>query len=235
MNAPPHGAPWTTELAYRMCHLFMLKLVGTTVLTTLFFVAYFQLLRHPAYPVATMPLTPLDALVAFRPEAIFPYLSLWIYIGIGPGMQRDFRSLASCGSWMVAMCAAGLAIFHFWPTAVPPTAFDASGFFGFQLLQGIDAAGNACPSMHVAAAMFTVVRIERVLRGIGAPRALRAVNLIWFVAIAWSTLATRQHVVLDVAGGAMLGIVFALPSLRWKPRAHRISSNSGPTRKEKPS
>ncbi|MGI4777455.1 MAG: phosphatase PAP2 family protein [Janthinobacterium lividum] len=218
MNAPPADALWTTELVYRMRHLFTLKLVGTTVLITLFFVAYFQLLRHPAYPVATMPLTALDRLVPFRPEALFPYLSLWLYVGIGPGMQRDLAELLACGLWMVAMCVTGLAIFHFWPTAVPPMGLDASGFFGFQLLQGVDAAGNACPSMHVAAAMFTVIRIAHVLRGIGAPRALRTLNVLWFVAIAWSTLATRQHVALDAAGGALLGILFALSSLHRRRR-----------------
>lgn len=216
-----------------MRHLFTLKLIGTTALITLFFVAYFQLLRHPAYPVATMPLTALDRLVPFRPEALFPYLSLWLYVGIGPGMQRNLAELVACGLWMVAMCVAGLGIFHFWPTAVPPMGFDASGFFGFQLLQGVDAAGNACPSMHVAAAMFTVIRIAHVLRGIGAPLALRAINVLWFVAIAWSTLATRQHVALDAAGGAILGILFALPSLHWRPGARGISSNSRATQKEK--
>ena len=221
MKAPSPGGPWQNELVYRMRHLFALKLFGTTALTTLFFVAYFQLLRHPLHPVATMPLTVLDALIPFRPEALFPYLSLWLYIGIGPGMQRDFPALASCGLWMVAMCMTGLGIFLFWPTAVPPTGFDASG--------------NACPSMHVATAVFTAIRIAHVLRGIGAPRALRAVNVAWLVAIVWSTLATRQHVALDAAGGVLLGVVFALPSLHWRPGAHRISSNSRPTPKEKTS
>ena len=227
------AAPWTTELVYRMRRHFTLKLLGTTAITTLFFVAYFQLLRHPVFPVTPMPLTAVDRLIPFRPEALFPYLSLWLYIGVGPGMQRNFAELSVYGLWMVAMCLAGLGFFYFWPTAVPPMGFDASGFPGFQLLQGVDAAGNACPSMHVAAAMFTVIRIEHVLRGIGAPRWLRAFNLLWFAAIAWSTLATRQHVALDAVGGALLGIAFALPSLRWRPGIQRISWNPQPTQKEK--
>jgi membrane-associated phospholipid phosphatase len=33
------------------------------------------------------------------------------------------------------------------------------------------------------------------------------------VAIAWSTMATLQHVALDVLGGTVLGLVFAAASL----------------------
>jgi membrane-associated phospholipid phosphatase len=36
-----------------------------------------------------------------------------------------------------------------------------------------------------------------------------------------STLMVKQHVVLDVAAGALLGIAFALPSLRWRPAPRR--------------
>jgi hypothetical protein len=232
-SAPSPGAPWASELAYRMRRHFTLKLVGTTVITTLFFVAYFHLLRHPVHPVTVMPLTAIDRVVAFRPEALFPYLSLWLYIGIGPGMQRTFDALSVYGLWMVAMCVTGLGFFHFWPTAVPPMGFDASGFPGFKLLQGVDASGNACPSMHVAAAIFTAIRIEDVLRSIGAPRTLRAVNMLWFAAIAWSTLATRQHVAIDAGAGALLGGLFALSSLYWRPGGQRISWNRTPTQKEK--
>lgn len=234
---PPSPSPtWTAEIGLRMRRHFLLKLIGTTAFTWLFFLAYFHLLRHPAFPVVVMPTTALDALIPFQPESLYAYLSLWLYIGVGPGLQRDFRALAVYGLWISAMCLAGLICFYFWPTAVPPLGFDASGFPGFALLQGVDAAGNACPSMHVAAAMFTVVRIEQVLRLTGTPVVLRVLNLLWFLAIAWSTLATGQHVTLDALGGAVLGLLFALPSLRWRPgidaekerAGQRISSN--PTR-----
>ena len=104
-----------------------------------------------------------------------------------------------------------------WPTAIPPLMPHTAGFGGFSLLRGVDAAGNACPSMHVAVAMFSALWIERVLRLIQAPAALRLVNATWFRAIAYSTLAIKQHVVLDVLAGALLGIAFALPSLHWRP------------------
>lgn len=209
-----------------MRKLFWLKLLGTTAVTSAFFIGYFYVLRNPVFPVVVMPETALDRWIGFQPEALFIYLSLWFYIGVGPGLQRGFWELVVYGLWLTAMSLTGLLVFYLWPTAVPPLGFDASGFPGFALLQGVDAAGNACPSLHVATAMFTTIRIEQVLRDAGTPRWPRIINALWFFAIAWSTLAIKQHVVLDALAGAVLGIVFALPSMRWRPGVQQLSSST---------
>lgn len=215
--APPPHAHWWAELVYRARTLFWLKLGGTALWTTLFFVGYFHLLRYPAYAVTLMPLTWVDALVPFQPAMLWPYLSLWFYIGIAPGLQRDFPQLLVYALWTVVLMGSGLLIFHFWPTAVPPLTIDRAGYPGFAMLEGVDASGNASPSMHVASAVFTAVRVHAVLREVGAPAMLRLVNVVWAALIAWSTVAVRQHVALDVLGGAALGLAVALLSLHWRP------------------
>ena len=221
-EAPPRAVPaaavraWPSELAHRARWHLPLKLAGVTAFTWLFFLAYFQLLRHPAYPVTVMPLTALDRLIPFQPVALGAYLSLWIYVGIAPGLMLSLRALIGYGAWTAAMCLAGLTCFYFWPTEVPALAFDVFGFPGFSMLQGVDAAGNACPSMHVAAAMFSAIWIDHVLREARVPIAPRLINALWFAAIAYSTLAVRQHVALDALAGMLLGVAFAWPSLRWR-------------------
>ena len=204
---------WTTEITSRMRSHFALKFIGTSLWTWAFFIGYFHLLRHPAHPVVVMPLTALDSLIPFQPETLYAYLSLWLYVGVAPGLQRNLRELLVYGAWAGGLCATGLVFFYLWPTAVPKAVLAVDHVPGFQLLQGVDASGNACPSMHVAFAMFSALWIEYQLRIITAPAGLRVFNLVWFLAISWSTLAIRQHVVLDVLGGALLGIAFALPSL----------------------
>ena len=226
MKHPPPLSPWTAEIGYRMRKLLWLKVLGTTAVTSAFFIGYFYVLRNPVFPVVVMPETALDRWIGFQPGALFIYLSLWFYIGVGPGLQRGFWELVVYGLWLTAMCLTGLLMFYLWPTAVPPLGFDASGFPGFALLQGVDAAGNACPSLHVATAMFTTIRIEQVLRNAGTPRWPRIINALWFIAIAWSTLAVKQHVALDALAGAALGIAFALPSMRWRPGAQQLSSST---------
>lgn len=213
----PRPSTWKAELGLRMRRHFALKLIGTTAFTWIFFIGYFHLLRSPAHAVAVMPLVALDHLIPLQPQMLGIYLSLWFYVGIAPGLQLSFAELLAYGLWVGALCLTGLALFYFWPTAIPLPMPNTAGFEGFSLLRGVDAAGNACPSMHVAVAMFSALCIERVLRVIQAPAPLRLLNAAWFLAIAYSTLAIKQHVVLDVLAGALLGIAFAVPALRWRP------------------
>jgi hypothetical protein len=209
---------WQREFAFRFCHHFTIKLVGTTAWIWVFFIGYFHLLAHVAYPVTTMPVTPLDALIPFVPGALLPYLSLWFYVGIAPGLQRSFRELLAYGFWSALLCGIGLAIFYRFPTQVPAFVFDRTDLPGFVLLQGIDAPGNACPSMHVAIALFTAVWLDVIFREMRMPGWARALNVAWFLVIVFSTVAVRQHVVIDVIGGALLGAAVAIPSLVWRPK-----------------
>ncbi len=204
-----------------MLRYLWLKAIGISLFMWVFFIAYFQLLRHPVYPVTQMPLTALDLAIPFQPGAVIAYLTLWLYVGIPPGLLLSFRQLLVYGLWAGALCLTGLACFYWFPTAVPPLALDPdlARFPAFALLQGVDATGNACPSLHVATAMFSAIWIDRIVREMNAPLAMRVVNGAWFLLIVHSTLATKQHVVLDVLAGVPLGILFALAALRWRLRS----------------
>jgi hypothetical protein len=197
-------------------HLWV-KVFGISGFMWLFFIAYFHLLRHPAGPVTVMPLTWLDHAIALQPGWLAAYVSLWVYVGIPPGLFLTLRGLIRYGLWVGSMCLTGLACFYFWPNAVPPHGVDLSGHAGFAVLQGVDAAGNACPSLHVASAAFSALWLQRQLAVLGAPRGWHLVNIAWFLAITWSTLATKQHVALDALAGLLLGGLFGLASLRWGP------------------
>lgn len=228
MNRPPALplttptlAAWKAALRLRFWRYLPLKFIGISAFMWVFFLGYFHTLRHPAYPVFQMPLTALDALIPFQPHAMLAYVSLWLYVGTAPGLLLTLKELVIYGLWAGALCATGLAIFYFWPTAVPPHALDVSGFPGFGLLQGVDAAGNACPSLHVATAVFTAIWVARLLRIVGVPPALRVLNLAWVLAIAYSTVAIRQHVVLDAVAGAALGALFAVVAILCCPRLGR--------------
>jgi membrane-associated phospholipid phosphatase len=203
---------------------FVVTVIATSVLIGLFFIGYFHVLRHPAYPLTVMPLTALDGLIPFQPYAFFAYLSLWVYVGFGPGLQRTYTDLFVYGLWMGALCLTGLALLYLWPTEVPPMTLDVSAFPGIAMLRRVDAVANACPSMHVATAAFTAIRVHEVLRCVHSPLWLRALNWTWCGAIIYSTLAIKQHVVLDVAAGAVLGVAFAFASIAL---ASRYASRGG--------
>src|SRR6185295_3372560 len=105
------------------------------------------------------------------------------------------------------------------PIVMPLTVLDR--WIGFQswalwpyVSLWVYAAGNACPSLHVAAATFSALWIERLLRDLGVPNASRWLNAAWYLLIVWSTLATKQHVWWDVVAGLILAIVVGWLSLR---------------------
>lgn len=220
LRATPTAA-WKGDLGERFWRYLPLKFLGVSAFMGLFFMGYFHTLRHPVYTVFEMPLTALDRLLPFQPRALGVYLSLWVYVGIAPGLLLQLREMLVYGLWAAALCLAGLTCFYFWPTAVPLRTVDVAGMTGFVMLQGVDAAGNACPSLHVATAMFTAIWVERLLRIVQAPPPLRWVNALWFIAIAYSTVAIRQHVVLDALAGVGLGAAFAALSIRCNAEVGR--------------
>lgn len=193
---------------------FWLKVSGTTAFMALFFVGYFHLLRHPVQPAFEMPLTAIDRWIGFQPWALWPYFSLWAYVALPPALMPNARELIRYGWWIGGLCLTGLACFYLWPTAVPRHVVDIAEHAGFELLRGVDASGNACPSLHVATATFTALWLDRMLRDLAMPRWLRGASASWYVLIVWSTLAVKQHVWWDVAAGLLLGLAVAVPALR---------------------
>jgi membrane-associated phospholipid phosphatase len=209
------GAGWLRQAWLRGNTWWPVKLIGLTLVMIGFFTAYFWVLKHPLYPVATMPLTAVDRLIAFRPETLPLYLSLWFYVSLPPVLLVARREIVSYAVATVMMSVIGLGIFILWPTTVQWPDADWSQHPAFAFLKSVDASGNACPSLHVAFAVFTAIWLGRLLRQVGAGGGVRAFNWLWCLGILYSTVAIRQHVVLDVFAGAGLGAVVAGLHLRW--------------------
>lgn len=217
--APAQGElqkPWHSQVAAVMFRHVYLKGIGTTLFISLFFGAYFYLLKNPAYPPTVMPFTWLDRLIAFQPQALPLYLSMWVYVSLPPALLATRRELSIYGMAIAATCVAGLIIFYFWPTAVPAANIDWTQSPDVGFLKSIDASGNACPSLHVTTAVFSGVWLHHLLRRFIAPRWIVVLSWAWCIGIVYSTLATRQHVVLDVLAGLLLGLPAAWLSLRHR-------------------
>jgi len=181
------------------------KTIGLTLGMAGFFAAYFRLLNHPLFTVTVMPLTPLDRLIGFQPWTLALYVSLWVYVPLGCILQGSRRELRAYAVAALGLGALGLASFLVWPTAVPVLRTDWATHPTVAILKSVDASGNACPSLHVAFAVFTVLCLGRLLRDLGAGVTLRAANWLWCLGIVYSALATGQHVVVDALAGASLG------------------------------
>jgi membrane-associated phospholipid phosphatase len=213
LNENSQQPPWYRQVAAIIPRHVYLKSIGTTLFISLFFVAYFYLLKDPAYPPTVMPRTFLDHLIGFQPLALPIYLSLWVYVSLPPALLATRRELYGYGMAMAGTCLFGLIIFYFWPTAVPAAHIDWAHYPDVDFLKSIDASGNACPSLHVATATFSGIWLHHLLRRFGAPLWILLFNWVWCTGIAYSTLALRQHVAVDVLAGLMLGVLAAYLSL----------------------
>jgi membrane-associated phospholipid phosphatase len=198
---------------------FWLKSIGTTAFMWLFFIAYFALLRHPNGPVTTMPMTAVDRWIGFQPWALPFYLSLWVYVSLPAALMSSRREIVGFGVRIGVLCIIGLAVFYVWPTKMPPYPIDWAQHPGFAVLRGVDASGNACPSLHVATAVFAAFWLNRMAPQLGFGKRFRLVNILWCAAIVFSTMAVKQHVVVDVLAGAALGA-----SVAWVTRPRAVAA-----------
>lgn len=212
-RAPPRFAlddvsVWT-HLCARARALRGLKLLLITGSMSLFFWFYFTLLDVNLFTATEMPATWLDRLVPFWPGALVPYASLWVYVWLTPAFLRDREELFAYYLAAFTICAVGMSVFLFWPTTTPAPDIDWTRYPAFEHLKRVDRARNALPSLHACFAVFSAIGVDRLLRQIGAAVVLRWLNVCWGLAIVYSTMATRQHVAVDVWAGVALGIVAA--------------------------
>ncbi|WP_439520379.1 phosphatase PAP2 family protein [Hydrogenophaga sp.] len=215
----PSDRAWTRQLLARFVTLWYLKAAGTTAFMVLFFMGYFWVLRNPSREPWPMPTLPIDDWVPFTPGGFAAYVSLWVYVSLPSALLPDFRELLRYGLWTAALCGSCLLVFWLFPTLAPVPDIDWSLHPQLAFMKGIDASGNACPSLHVASAVYTAFWLHRILSQVGAPSFLQMLSVVQCVVIVWSTMAIRQHVFLDVLAGALVGWLFAWLSLRRASRA----------------
>ena len=188
---------------------FWFKMFGTMAFTVVFFLAYLYLLRHPSGQVSIIPTTWPDRLIGFQPAALPVYLSLWCYVSLPPILMHSRLEIIAYGWRVGSLCLIGLAIFYFWPNAIAPPQIDWRLYPQVAFLKNVDAAGNACPSLHVATAVFSALWLHWRLKQRGLGLALQGLNIAWCLGIAYSTMAVKQHVAIDVMAGTLLALLVA--------------------------
>lgn len=200
-------------LLVRIKRLMPVKAIGTTLFIYLFFRGYFWVMENPNATPFIVPTTTVDDLIPFSIAGLPIYLSLWVYVSLAPALLNSLRALLSYGLWISLMCITCLAFFWFFPTATPPANIDLLRYPSMAFLR-VDTGLNAFPSLHVASAVFTAAWLNVLLRKIDAPSYIHASNIVYCLLIIWSTMAVRQHVFWDAVSGTIIGLLFAVASIR---------------------
>ena len=168
-----------------------------------------------ATPTLHVPATALDAMLPVLPAGSIVYGSLLLapllpvfVIHHVELVDRTIKSFLM--TWLTAY-----VVFLFHPTVnrqIPKVTEE--GFFAaaLRLIYDSDTPYNCFPSLHVAQCFLAASACWRVHRGVGMAAGF------WAGLVALSTLFTKQHYVLDVAGGVVLAGIGYQAGLRGFPR-----------------
>lgn len=149
----------------------------------------------PTFIDKAVPLVPWTAWI----YASYPLLFLLVY--------ATEKNKGKLSRYLYAALAVNLIselIFILWPTAIDRTLFPIPGQNGdvsvglMHLIRKFDNAGNCFPSLHVSTSLLSAFALWRH----GSKRFYFA--LIWAIAIAVSTMTTKQHFFVDVISGSCL-------------------------------
>ena len=181
------------------------KSVGSTIAIASFFAAYFYILKEPLFTTQLMPVLRIDQWLPVISWSAWVYFSLWVFICIPQALMGNRRVMLYYlgGSFLLSII--GLIIFLVFPTSVPVWEIDWSSYPTLEFLKSSDQAGNACPSLHVGFAMFSGCWLVWLVRRLNLSPVWGVLSILWGLAIIISTMTTKQHVLLDVIFGLVLG------------------------------
>lgn len=147
----------------------------------------------------------LDRLIPFWPPAAVIYLGCYLfwavnYILIARQDREEVCRLFSADFLSRIVC---LLFFLLIPTTNTRPTVEADGFWNqvMTLVYSIDAADNLFPSIHCLVSWFCYIGIRGKKE---FPAWYRGCSLVMAVLICLSTVLTKQHVLVDVAGGVLL-------------------------------
>lgn len=149
--------------------------------------------------------SPLDRLLPFWPPSVVIYLGcylFWIvnYILIARQGKKEVYQFFAADLFSRIIC---MVIYLGFPTTNVRPVLETEGFWNHAMafLYSIDAADNLFPSIHCLVSWFCYAG----LRGRkDIPLWYHKVSCILAVSVCISTLTTKQHVLIDVAGGVLL-------------------------------
>lgn len=175
------------------------------LLTAGFVTVYLLLQKYQLFPVTDMPVIAVDQNIPFIPDTVYLYKSLWLLLPIGPWLVDSKIEFYGYVKALLLISSAGFLIFFFFPTAITrPSEIEQTNLL-YRYLIGIDSCSNACPSLHVALAILSGACCRHTFRKHGWHSPTRCLILVWVIGIIFSTLTTKQHVLMDVVAGALLG------------------------------
>jgi membrane-associated phospholipid phosphatase len=170
---------------------------------------YFILQRFSLFPIITLKPGPLDRLIPFNDDTIWLYFSFYLLIPIAPLLMVNGPQLRRYAVGIGLIGLVSHLVFLLYPTAIVRPSVEGANWV-YRLMVTIDRPLNAWPSLHASVAIFSVLSCEQPLGQNRRNWLWRGLLWLWVLAILYATLATKQHVLIDLVGGGLLAVVIYL-------------------------
>lgn len=173
--------------------------------------------HFPLRPAQLLPMTSWDLAIPFLPWTVWIYASeIFLYFAV----YIFSRDLVNANKYLYSIFflqTSSVIIFWLWPTVYPREQFPIPPNTALWTadalrdLRNVDTPVNCLPSLHVSSCFLSsFVYLDE-------QREKFAFFLIWSIAIAGSTLTTKQHYLIDVIAGIGMAVVVYLIFHRLLP------------------
>lgn len=158
------------------------------------------------------PETAFDGHIPLVPAWIWPYWLYFAFLGTPIWLVKDRIELGALAGGITLVHFAGFAFFLTWPSEMPREALTCNpfeltcGLVGAMYL--LDPGYGVFPSLHVAASVFLAMFAFDVRSPLRWPVTL------FTLAVIVSTVFVRQHYVIDLPAGILLGVAVGRIGMR---------------------
>lgn len=180
---------------------FLIRLYSGLILSIWIVMPYALLQRFSIYDIIWVQPSAFDNAIPLNYHSLWFYLSLPLLIfGVGFFAERQvyLRYLYAIG-WTTM---AAHMVFFLLPNGLARDGIDVSSApAAYQWVVSVDAPRNAFPSLHVALSILAGIMASS---SKNYSKLARGFIWFWVLGICWSTIAVRQHIIVDVIGGTVI-------------------------------
>ncbi len=200
--AAPTESPWSLPLFVTARNKYPVGIIMFIVAAA----QYLTVNHYQIFPARELPMTAIDRAIPFLPYTFWIYSSEYLYFSLIYILSKDMNNLSKYIYSFLGLQTVSVIIFWVWPTVYPrdlfplPEDMNPLTYHLFQVLRIIDTPANCCPSLHVSSVLLSAFIY------LDEQREKFPFFLIWGLSIAFSTLTTKQHYLVDVLAGFAFAI-----------------------------
>jgi len=148
--------------------------------------------------------------------------SIWFYVSfyallIWAGLRLEYTRYLRYVTSVAWTALFSHACYMLYPTGVSRVGLDSSEHWLYSAVVGVDAPVNAAPSLHASLSVIAGLALWG-----GAQKWYRCFIWLWVLGILWSTIALRQHLLIDLVTGGGLATACWMFSKRFSIKPYRI-------------